>query len=315
MKDNKYFVPIKGGLKKANKYESYEAFLHRKIKNIQANEGTHPRTKFRLQAFKIQQAISHHTSQISALNDVCEKIKHDLENYGKLYNTTNSYMVVITCNQIAFKRLKIFKTRESAQQEIEALTSVQVDFPVMFQVVNKRIVECEYEYLLLEDKEHVLGPSKDVVLKRDELGVIHQCDTNSENWKAIYAKPCLIEESFDILLPQGNKIKSVSFKNIFQDYINDGNKNLLRRIFVLDNKVLIDLDDERGLICIPCKNVEDSVRFYNLLQEWAQDKKIKSIIYMGFLSPHLKKEYTDRLVKNLACPRSVIAKKTYISSV
>lgn len=136
--------------------------------------------------------------------------------------------------------------------------------------------ESRDEYLLL--KKNRDGLQKDAQL-RNKYGKLVEQTTNSNNW-VIYDKcPKVVEETFWVYgkCPKSDRKTFVwCYENFVLNKTED--KYEIVRILIYKNKIIFKYDNFE-LEMVICKNISDSIRFYNLLEEWC--KKNKQVFFIG----------------------------------
>lgn len=139
-----------------------------------------------------------------------------------------------------------------------------------------KITSIKDEYLLLKKNR---DGNLDNMLLRNEFGKLIEHKSSNPKW-IIYDK-CerKVEETFWVYgkCPKSDR---KTFSWIYENLIIGGLETNydIGRVIVYKNKVIIKFDDGRMNI-IFCKNVSDSLRFYDLLKQWC--KKDKQIFFLG----------------------------------
>lgn len=179
--------------------------------------------------------------------------------------------------QIGF--VGVYQTYKDAYSKIAELMneSNEVIFP-------SRLIHCDtidegrYEYLLLEKNRD--GSLENPML-RNKYGKLEEQKTTSSNWVIREKYPHEVEEDFWVW-GFNNKAERKTFGWIYYNIILRGveTKYDMKRIILYKNKIIIK-DDNSQIDMIICKEVSDAIRFYNLVQKWAERDKFKQIIFLG----------------------------------
>ena len=131
-----------------------------------------------------------------------------------------------------------------------------------------------YEYVLIEKND-----DESTVL-RNEYGKLVEHKTNLEGWSIIDKIPQRLEETFSVW---GYDFRSErkTFKWVYERLLEGLDTKLdYKRVILYKNKVIFKEDD--GYIdIIFCKCTEDSIKMYNLLEEWVKRDKIKQVLFLG----------------------------------
>lgn len=156
-------------------------------------------------------------------------------------------------------------------------------------VNSGKIKEIKQEYLLLEKRKAL---KNEKILLRNDMGklVEHVISNDVDNKWLIRDKiDKITEETFWVYQygPSNRKTFGWIFENIIEKNIRS--EYDVERITLYKNKILFQHDDESCDIVL-CKNMSDSIRFYNLLQEWVRKKKNKQTFFMGSCEKNTEKK-------------------------
>jgi hypothetical protein len=173
-----------------------------------------------------------------------------------------------------------FSTAEEAYAKLNELKeeSAKVVFPR--KVINAgALKESKDEYLILRKNRD--GNLTDSQL-RNEYGKFVEHTSNSNVW-VIYDK-CdrLVEETFWVYghCPKTDrKTFEWVYNNLLIDKLDE--PHVIERVILYKNKIVIK-HDEKPIDFVVCKNISDSIRFYNLLEEWC--KKNRQVFFLGSYS-------------------------------
>lgn len=190
------------------------------------------------------------------------------------------FKIVAVLNGKQKEHIGQFHTSEDAYNKIELLKKENEKVVFPRKVINAgSLKESKDEYLILRKNRD--GNLTNTQL-RNEYGKFIEHASNSKVW-VIYDK-CerLVEETFWVYgcCP---KTERKTFEWIYENLlVNKLDKlYLIERVILYKNKIVIKHDD-KPIDFIICKNVTDSIRFYNLLEEWC--KKNRQIFFLGSYS-------------------------------
>jgi hypothetical protein len=147
-------------------------------------------------------------------------------------------------------------------------------------VNNGKMQNIREEYLLLEKRK---GRDIEAPRLKNDIGklVEHQISNDYNNKWIIRDKVDKItEETFWVwgFNPNDRKTFEWIYSNILLSNIKS--KYDVERISLYKNKIVFQHDNEEVDIVF-CKNLNDSIRFYNLLEEWVKITKNKQTFFMG----------------------------------
>lgn len=200
------------------------------------------------------------------------------------------YKIISCYNKKQNKYIGYYTSIEEAYCVFNTLKeeSEKIVFPKKINVSNVK-KDAIYEYLLLEKN---IDGTKENIYDRNEYGILISQQTNKEEWVIRDKFQYNVEETFWVwgFNPRTERKDFLwIYKNIILNNINS--KYDIKRIILYKNKIMIKNDNGIYDIVI-CKTIEDSVRFYNLLRNYAIQDKIKQIYFMGSYS-----EYSDKRKK------------------
>ena len=146
---------------------------------------------------------------------------------------------------------------------------------------NKDIYEYKSEYLILKK---IRNPEiEDNVTKlRNEYGTFVEHKTTSDKW-AIYDKFERLEEEKFWVYGYSPKTDRKTFMWIFENLVSNVEDIVI--VYLFNNKVILKYSEDFNFVV--CKNIEDAIRFYNLLEE--KSKKIKNIVFTGFTNGRMRR--------------------------
>lgn len=188
---------------------------------------------------------------------------------------------------------RIIKVRDGKQirtQKYKAFHDIKAAFEKMGELKkeNEKIIfESLYknaytiknrkdEYLLIE---RVKNGEPTSVLKNDLGLFVEHVSTNSE-WKIIDKIPMRKEETFWVY-GYNSLSQRKTFCWIFENLIVNKLNTItdIVRIILLKNKLILKYDDQ-SLNIIVCKNQNDSIRFYNLLESFVSNLSLKKYVIL-----------------------------------
>ena len=176
---------------------------------------------------------------------------------------------------------KFYDPKDAYKKVKELLAeSSKVVFPKM--VENNEILgSSRYEYIILEKNR---DGSKTNLEQRNEFGKMVEQRLNTDKWVILDKFSYNIEETFWVWGFNPNTERK-TFQWIYENIVSAGieTKYDLKRIFLYKNKILVK-DDDNEMDMILCKTQSDSVRFYNLIEEWNKKTRNKQIFMMGSLN-------------------------------
>lgn len=195
------------------------------------------------------------------------------------------YKIISCKNGKQNKLIGKYRTVEEAYDVFNKLKdeNKNIIFPI-FSYGNDCLKNSIDEYVLIEKND-----TKDSSMLRNEYGVIVEHKTNIDGWivldKARYYK----EEKFWVW-GHDNKSDRKTFMWVFDNLLLNGFSNNIENKFVCTykNKVVIKSDGD-GMEIIFCKNIDDSIRFYNLLEKYSKKNKLKRAIFIGDFSKFSEK--------------------------
>ena len=168
---------------------------------------------------------------------------------------------------------------EDAYEEVERLLeeSKGVIFPARVQITDT-IINSRDEYLILEKNRY---GDKEAPLLRNEYGKLVRQETNSDTWIVLDKFSYDTEETFWVYgydPVRGRKTFEWIYHNILLGGIET--KFDIKRVMLYKNKIVIK-DDAGNLDIVFCKTTSDAIRFYNLLNEWVTENKIRQVLFLG----------------------------------
>ncbi len=190
-----------------------------------------------------------------------------------------------------------FFNSKDAYEKIDELLeeNKKIIFPKMVEN-NEVLGSSKYEYLILEKNRY--GDKKNMDL-RNEYGKVVKHTINSDTWVIMDKFTYNVEETFWVWGFNPNTERK-TFQWIYENIVTYGIKTKydIKRVFLYKNKIIIK-DDENKIDMILCKTQGDSVRFYNLIEEWNKKTHNKQVIMLGSLNipGERKKKMEDEIME------------------
>ena len=153
-------------------------------------------------------------------------------------------------------------------------------FPVRFNNNKTEIIESSYEIMIIKARDKTESRETKVM---DEYGKFVNYATNDDDWIIYDRSPYYIEETFWVY-GYHPRLQRKDFKWIYDNFIsnNSNNKYLFKTVQLFKNKILVECNGKLDMVI--CKNKQDAIRMYNMIEEWCERDKMKYIGFMGDLS-------------------------------
>ena len=155
-----------------------------------------------------------------------------------------------------------------------------VIFPVRFNNNKTEIIESSYEIMIIKARDKTESRETKVM---DEYGKFVNYATNDDDWIIYDRSQYYIEETFWVY-GYHPRLQRKDFKWIYDNFIsnNSNNKYLFKTVQLFKNKILVECNGKLDMVI--CKNKQDAIRMYNMIEEWCERDKMKYIGFMGDLS-------------------------------
>ena len=192
-------------------------------------------------------------------------------NHGKLKNTI--------CSEKTEKA--IYKRFNELLKE-----NKKIVFPVRYNNLEHIMIPSEYEIVILKCRDEF---EEKVNKIRDDSGEFINYTTDSDDWVVIDRASYDVEETFWVY-GYHPRLQRKTFEWVFENFIlkDSQNKYMFKTIQVYNNKILIECNGKLEMVI--CKNKSDSIRFYNLLEQYAKKAKCKYALFMGDIAHSKYKE-------------------------
>lgn len=178
----------------------------------------------------------------------------------------------------------LFWTDSEATVNKEFKTMVEenksVVFPIKFNNNKTEIIESSYEIMIIKARDKTESRETKVM---DEYGKFVNYATNDDDWIIYDRSPYYIEETFWVY-GYHPRLQRKNFKWIYDNFIsnNSNNKYLFKTVQLFKNKILVECNGKLDMVI--CKNKQDAIRMYNMIEEWCERDKMKYVGFMGDLS-------------------------------
>ena len=155
-----------------------------------------------------------------------------------------------------------------------------VVFPIKFNNNKTEIIESSYEIMIIKARDKTESRETKVM---DEYGKFVNYATNDDDWIIYDRSPYYIEETFWVY-GYHPRLHRKDFKWIYDNFIsnNSNNKYLFKTVQLFKNKILVECNGKLDMVI--CKNKQDAIRMYNMIEEWCEMDKMKYVGFMGDLS-------------------------------
>lgn len=200
------------------------------------------------------------------------------------------YHIITTNNGVQLKDIYSAVNIDVALKKIKEFQekfNKDVKFPVKFvsSREEKTFIPADYRLMIIKKKD-----SSDTYQGkiRNEFGKYVDCITDNDEWVFIDELPYMVEETFWVY-GYNPKCQRKTFQFILDNLVisRTADKYVIKQIAVFKNKLLIS--SLNGLEMVICKNHMDSVRLYNEISYFVDDKKIKYVTFAGDIN---KKMYS-----------------------
>jgi hypothetical protein len=153
----------------------------------------------------------------------------------------------------------------------------KVVFPMRWNNHEHVMKECEYELVMIKKKDE---SDSDTTKLKNNYGEYVNYESSSDNWIIYDRANYDIEETFWVY-GYNPRMQRKDFNWIFKEFVEKDAKDKykFKSIVMFKNKILFDCNGHLEMVI--CKNVSDSTRMYNLIEEMAKKKKFKYIAFMG----------------------------------
>lgn len=195
------------------------------------------------------------------------------------------YQIVLTENRKKVKVLHEYSREYDVNYRFEKLKSQEAFFPKTKVYKDKKLVDVNYEILLLKKREE--GDQNRIV--KNELGKFVEETTNDPDWVIMDVGPYLIEENFSV----SGANRKLTAKEIIEYIVTSkAQKKNPKQILMLNNKIVIE---GLELYLVTCKDIEETIRLYNKIRVYCFDKGITDIIFFGSIPKENRKTWYKKI--------------------
>lgn len=196
---------------------------------------------------------------------------------------TDNYIVVLFKNKQKKKIIKSFKTEKKAKEFYEKY--LKSSNPI-FEMLYENAEEVKFELALMTNQ----NAYQLLLFKSDEYGRNEKVFVDDDSgFTIISVKPTKIEEK----LYDWQKDKRITLEEFLKEYCN---KKEFKNIFSLNNKVVVQVDEEFNLFSM--KNPADSHRFITILESYFMNNGRKDAMFVRDTSTVQRKWLYNILVEN-----------------
>jgi len=182
-----------------------------------------------------------------------------------------------------------------------------VQFPVRYNNHEHVMLPSDYELVIIKTKG--MGDDK-VVNLRDDMGNFIGYKTDNENWVVFDRAPYRMEETFWVY-GYHPRLQRKTYQWILDNFfVKDGkDKTVFKTVQVYKNKLLIDINGNLEMVL--CKNKDDAVKLYNMIEEFSRKNKFKTTLFMGdlFKSQNVSK-WIDRIMERTGWDRIKVTRRS-----
>lgn len=177
------------------------------------------------------------------------------------------------------KIIKAYQTESKARKSFKLLSeNKNILFPVRYENAEK----VKYEIGLLTNQEMYQIP----LFQMDEIGRNEEVFVESDDYTFLDIKPYEIEEK----VYDWKNDSRIDFLSLIKNYCS---KRELKNIFTLNNKLVIQVEDDFSLFSL--KNPEDSHRLLETIESYFRDNNRKDAIFVRDTSTTQRKWLYDLL--------------------
>lgn len=177
------------------------------------------------------------------------------------------------------KIIKAYQTESKARKSFKLLSeNKNILFPVRYENAEK----VKYEIGLLTNQEMYQIP----LFQMDEIGRNEEVFVESDDYTFLDIKPYEIEEK----VYDWKNDSRIDFLSLIKNYCS---KRELKNIFTLNNKLVIQVEDDFSLFSL--KNPEDSHRLLETIENYFRDNNRKDAIFVRDTSTTQRKWLYDLL--------------------
>lgn len=176
----------------------------------------------------------------------------------------SNYIIVLFKNKQKKKIIKSYSTESVAKKKFKSLTEGnKIIFPMKYENAEK----VKYEIGLLTNQELYQIP----LFQLDDIGRNEEIFVDSDDYTFLDVKPFELEEK----IYDWQTDSRIGFEDVVKNYCN---KRELKNIFTLNNKLIIQIDENFSLFSL--KNPEDSHRMIDTFEKYFRDNSRTDAIFV-----------------------------------
>jgi hypothetical protein len=181
------------------------------------------------------------------------------------------YQIVLTENRKKLKVLYTYSREHDVIYRFERIKSESVVFPKKKVYRDKKLIEVDYEVLLLKRRED--GDEDRKV--RNKYGKLVEENVDDKDWVIVDKLDYNIEEQFNVTGANRKLTAKEIIEHILKLNLKENNP---KQVVIINNKVVVE---GLSLFMITCKDVDEAIRLYNYMRSYCFDKNIGNIIFFG----------------------------------
>lgn len=195
------------------------------------------------------------------------------------------YQIVLTENRKKIKVLYTYSRESDVNYRFEKLKSQVVFFPKTKIYRDKKLVDVNYEILLLKKRTE-----EDVNrIIKNELGKFVEETVDDNEWVIVNVSPYLIEETFNI---SGANRKLTAKEIVDYVVLPNKQKKAPKQVLMINNKIVVE---GLELYLITCKDIDETIRLYNKIRTYCFDNKIGDMIFFGSVPKENRKPWYKKI--------------------
>lgn len=195
------------------------------------------------------------------------------------------YQIVLTENRIKIKVLHTYSREHDAIYRFTKIKTTEVFMPKETVYKDKKLVDVEYEVLLLKKFEE---GDQNVSIK-DKYGRNIQVETDDGEWTVLDKSDYNIEEQFNVTGANRKLNGKEILDHVLLNNVTDSNP---KQVVVLNNKVVIE---GLNIFMVTCKNVHEATRLYNKLRVHCYDNNVGHVVFFGTVPKQNKKLWYKKI--------------------
>lgn len=195
------------------------------------------------------------------------------------------YQIVLTENRKKIKVLHNYSRESDVNYRFEKLKSQGIFFPKTKIYRNKKLVDVDYEILLLKKRNE--GDVNRTI--KNELGKFVEETVDDNEWVIINSSPYYMEEVFNV---SGSNRKLTAKEVVDYVVLPNKQKKVPKQVLMINNKIVVE---GLNLYLVTCKDIEETIRLYNKIRTYCYDNKIGDIIFFGSVPKENRKTWYKKI--------------------